>query len=447
MFRKVSLLAALLPLFLAERAGAVTSAEIYTSEAYQYGRFTARIQFAPGSGVVSSFFMWKDGSEVDGAFWNELDIEKLEAECRVETNTIYGNPEGLDPERAMLAQDLCSTFHVYAYEWTPEYIAWSVDGVEIRRETGAVAVAFSENTAVGMQLRFNVWPGDASFGGEFSPSILPVYEYIDWVEYSSYANGDFELQWREDFNEAQLASRWSTASWDSPKGLSTHAAGNAAIIDGYAVLALTSDDAPGVQGASPAAGDTAPATSEPPPDSSVPPTDVPPPATSEPAPVVSVPEPAMSSPPATSPTASSSGDMPVDPPTMPTEPSGAGGAETGSPAATSDPSTPATTEPTVSTPAQSTTGPVAQPVPGTGTATAPTDTAGEPSPAVSATPDVSSDDDDGGCSVAETHGSSAIPTFGFFGVIAALIFWRDNRKRSLRVVHARNFLSKSGGRI
>jgi MYXO-CTERM domain-containing protein len=254
--KRATLLGIFVTLTAAANAGAVTSAEIYTSEAYQYGRFSARIQYAPGSGVVSSFFLWKDGSEKEDVFWNELDFEKLEAECRVETNTIFGNPEGIDPEKHELPGDLCGEYHVYTYEWTPEYISWLVDGVEIRRDTGDTAAAFKDNATEGMQLRFNVWPGDETFGGAFDPSILPVYEYIDWVEYSSYADGAFQVEWREDFTAGTLPSGWLTASWDSPKGLSTHARANVGFQDGYVVLALTADDATGTTGANPKATDT-----------------------------------------------------------------------------------------------------------------------------------------------------------------------------------------------
>ena len=254
--RYVTLSSILLAMTAATNAGAVTSAEIYTSDAYAFGRYSARIQYAPGSGVVSSFFLWKDKSEQEGVFWNELDFEKLEGECRMETNTIYGDPEGIDPEKHVLAGDLCGEYHVYTYEWTPEYIAWLVDGVEIRRETGEAAVAFRDNAAEGMQLRFNVWPGDETFGGEFDPAILPVYEYIDWVEYSSYADGAFTVEWREDFTAGTLPSGWLTASWDSPKGLSTHDADNVGFKDGYVILALTADDAIGTAGGNPSATDT-----------------------------------------------------------------------------------------------------------------------------------------------------------------------------------------------
>src|SRR5262245_35900211 len=71
-----------------ELALAVSSAEFYTSMAYGYGRVEARLRFAGGDGVVSSFFLWKNGSEVAGTFWNELDFEKVGADCHVETNAI-----------------------------------------------------------------------------------------------------------------------------------------------------------------------------------------------------------------------------------------------------------------------------------------------------------------------------------------------------------------------
>ena len=223
------------------------SAELFTGSSYGYGRVEARVRFAGGDGVVGSFFLWKDGSEMPGTFWNELDYEKLGADCRLVTNAFYGNPAAVHNQYPMVNADPCGSFHVYAYEWTPDYIAWFLDGTEVRRETGATATAFAENASAGMQIRFNVWPGDASFGGNFDPAILPVHEYVDWVQYSSYANGAFTLAWREEF-DSQPAG-WLVGSWPSPKNLSTHDERNVNFIGGYAVLSLTADDATGPAGA------------------------------------------------------------------------------------------------------------------------------------------------------------------------------------------------------
>ena len=167
-------------------AGAVTSAELYRPAAHAFGKFEARIQFAAGDGVISSFFLWKDGSELGSVYWNELDFEKLGAACDLQTNSIFGLPQTNHEGRGYALSGLCEGYHTYAYEWTPEYIAWLVDGAEIRRDTGEGATAYAENATGGMQFRFNIWPGDASFGGDFSEGILPVYQYVAWAQYSEY---------------------------------------------------------------------------------------------------------------------------------------------------------------------------------------------------------------------------------------------------------------------
>jgi len=231
---------------------AVASAEVYTGTAYGYGRVEARIRFAAGDGIISSFFLWKDGSEAPGTFWNELDFEKLGADCHVETNAIYGNPSANHIQKHTTLADPCGTFHTYAYEWTPDAIAWLVDGVELRRDTGANAAAFAQNAAGGMQIHFNVWPGDVTFGGNFNPSVLPVHQYVDWVQFSSFKDGAFTLAWREDLGGA-LPSGWLTGSWGSPKNQSTHDPRNVNFLDGFLVLSLTADGAVGPAGAAPGA--------------------------------------------------------------------------------------------------------------------------------------------------------------------------------------------------
>jgi endo-1,3-1,4-beta-glycanase ExoK len=233
-------------------AGAVASAELVQDQTYTYGRFEARLRFAAGDGVVSSFFLWKPGSEMPGTFWNELDFEKLGADCHLQTNPLYGAPVVDHGQVATLTADLCNEKHTYTFEWTPTYIAYLVDGVEIRRDVGEAPAAFLANAASGMQIHFNVWPGDATFGGNFSPAILPVQQFIAWVQYSSFADEGFNLEWREDFASGVLPSGWSLGTWPSPKELSTHQPANVGFVDGFSVLSLTADDATGFSGAPPA---------------------------------------------------------------------------------------------------------------------------------------------------------------------------------------------------
>jgi endo-1,3-1,4-beta-glycanase ExoK len=238
-------------LALSTPAGAVSSSELYQTQTYTYGRFEARLRFAAGDGVVSSFFLWKPGSEVAGTFWNELDFEKLGADCHLQTNPLYGAPVADHSQIATVAGDLCGEYHTYEFEWTPTYIAYRVDGAEVRRDVGETADAFAANASGGMQIHFNVWPGDASFGGNFDAAILPVQQYISWVQYSSFADGEFTFEWREDFAGGTVPNGWSLGNWPSPKSLSTHQPANAGFIDGFAVLSLTADDATGFSGTPP----------------------------------------------------------------------------------------------------------------------------------------------------------------------------------------------------
>jgi endo-1,3-1,4-beta-glycanase ExoK len=236
-------------------ARAQSSAEFYTLASYHYGRFRARVQFPAGDGVVGSFFLWKDGSEMANVFWNELDYEKIKADCSMQLNSFYGLPKVEHASLATGLVDLCVRYHTYAYEWTPDHIAWSVDDVEVRRDTGADAQAFADQATQGMQFRFNLWP-DNGFGGTFSATALPTREYVSWVEYAAYtpgagdAGGDFNFAWRESFEQG-IPAGWAEGNWASDQGLSTHSPANVTVVAGVAVLSLTASNATGFFGAPP----------------------------------------------------------------------------------------------------------------------------------------------------------------------------------------------------
>lgn len=238
-------LAAQASLGVVDEAHAVTSAELYRKQSYRYGKFEARINFPAADGVVASFFLWKDRSELATMYWNELDFEKIGADCELQLNSLYGLPES-GHESTAEGITPCDEYHTYAFEWTPDYIAWLVDGTEVRRDTGADAQAFADNATEGMQFRFNIWPGTPAFGGTFSPDVLPLHQYINWVRYSEYtpgaAEGDFTVVWHESF-DAGIPAGYSRGSWGSPLGQSTHSPTNVAAVNGVAVLSLTEDGA------------------------------------------------------------------------------------------------------------------------------------------------------------------------------------------------------------
>ena len=248
--RALTLVALLLGVLAPRAASAVQSAELYRTQAYFYGRFEARLQFAPGEGVVSSFFLWKDGSSSTTS-WNELDFEKTNATCRLQTN-IWTGTGTQSAEVDTPTFNICSGYHTYAFEWTPDYIAWFIDGSQIRKVTGASVTEYTQNASAGMAMHFNVWVGNSSFGGTLDPSILPVNQYIGWVQYSSYANGAFQPQWREEFSGATIPTAWAVGNWASPYNLSTHNPANVSFVDDVAVLSMTADSATGYTGTPPA---------------------------------------------------------------------------------------------------------------------------------------------------------------------------------------------------
>ncbi len=254
MIRRLTILALLgLSTLVPVQAMGMASAELYTTNSYLYGRFDARVQFAPGDGVVSSFFLWKNGSDAANAYWNELDYEKIGADCHIQLNNTYGSPSTQHQSTPSLGFDLCGGYHDYRFEWTPTYISWVVDGQEIRRDTGAAATAFAQNATAGMTVHFNIWPGNSNFGGNINNTTLPVHQYISLVEYSSYDSntGNFNLQWSEDFQSSAVPSGWAVGNWSSPYNLSTHNPQNVSFVNGIGVLSLTSDTAIGYTGSPP----------------------------------------------------------------------------------------------------------------------------------------------------------------------------------------------------
>src|SRR5688572_25624198 len=75
-FTRSLLIAALLFLPGAVAAKQYKAGEIYTFNSYgPYGKYEMSMKVAKGSGLISAFFLWKDGSELPGGPWEEVDIE------------------------------------------------------------------------------------------------------------------------------------------------------------------------------------------------------------------------------------------------------------------------------------------------------------------------------------------------------------------------------------
>jgi len=114
-----------------------TSARLLTKErfAQAYGRFEARIKLPRGQGIWPAF--WLLGADVDSNTWpacGEIDVMEYRGQepSRV-TGSLHG-PGYSGGSAVTGTKDLAGgaafdgDFHVFAVEWTPEWVAWELDG-------------------------------------------------------------------------------------------------------------------------------------------------------------------------------------------------------------------------------------------------------------------------------------------------------------------------------
>ncbi len=238
------LLLIILPLFLFGQKP-YRGAEYRTKETFTYGRFEVRMKSAQLSGMLSSFFTYHEISSLND--WNEIDIEILgrygdQVQFNTitpgQTNHVYYNTVPFNPH---------SDFHIYAIEWTPNYVAWSVDSVEVYRQTGNHINSLYR----AQKLMMNIWPpASEDWVGPLNPDKLPVYAFYDWVKVYQYTPGqarNFTLLWEDPFNTYDQ-SRWQKATHTFDGNNSQFIKENAVLQDGYLILCLTKTTPVGYSG-------------------------------------------------------------------------------------------------------------------------------------------------------------------------------------------------------
>ena len=138
--------------------------ELRTEDSFQYGRFEVRMKSALGSGVVSSFFTYRDfwaEGLTSSSNWNEIDFEWLGMyDDKVQTNLIIQNEWDL-PDLVDLNVNPHDDFHVYAIEWTPNSVKFFIDDQLIR----TIDNFYADSLYHSQKLMMNIW----------QPT------YVDWV--------------------------------------------------------------------------------------------------------------------------------------------------------------------------------------------------------------------------------------------------------------------------
>lgn len=231
--------------------------EVYSQQSYLYGKFEMQMQAAPGSAVLSTFFTYKNGSEVGNTFWEEIDIEIFgRGEGREwQSNIILGSSRPTIHSDAVHEEDfsLTNSYNRYRLEWTPDYVAWFVNDVEVRRIIGTSTVTSLTSP---QSLRFNLWASDApGWVGAWDDKILPTHQFIDYFSYAPYNSAtktfDESAGWRDDFN-AFDTSRWGKADWTFDGNRVDFSPANVTVRNGVLILSLTHENQEGFTGVPPA---------------------------------------------------------------------------------------------------------------------------------------------------------------------------------------------------
>lgn len=230
----------------------IWGAELRARQPSKYGRFECRMKGAKGDGVVSSFFTYHaipDGP-LQRPHWNEIDIELIGKNTDTLNLNIFIPGALQDATEEKVPINFLEEFHVYSFEWTPDYISWFLDGKLIRTAKPHFAKALTHPQTIMM----NIWPATWKEWGTFSPSSLPTYAIYDYVKYYEYLPAtpekpsSFYLSWTDNFNrfEPSLWKKTLSNTWGS--NLCSFNPDNIVYKDGFMILCLTPINTAGYKG-------------------------------------------------------------------------------------------------------------------------------------------------------------------------------------------------------
>ncbi|MEK7392018.1 MAG: carbohydrate-binding domain-containing protein, partial [Fibrobacterota bacterium] len=226
-------------------------AENITSQTFKYGAFETRLKSAEGGGLITTFFLWKNGSEEPGNLWQEMDFEIFGRDGSFQSQIMTPGKVAGDQRTEHVKMHYPTTpahdrYNTYRMEWTPDSICFYYNGYLIRKETDKVEYAklMDPAQAEAMQLRVGVWAGDYEWSGKFDSTAIPASNYANWVQTYSYTPGagpggsNFTLNWRDDLNSWN-SSRWWKAEWTFSSAINDYVSTNSAVRDGVLQSAYT----------------------------------------------------------------------------------------------------------------------------------------------------------------------------------------------------------------
>lgn len=153
------------------RSGAFASVQ-----SFGHGRFQVEIKAASGPGLITGFFLHRESPR------QEIDVELPGNDPRRLLVNVYFNPgdEGAalgfgyrgSPCRIELGFDATEDFHLYAIDWRPGAIIWSVDGRIVHERVGWDPTPIPH---LPMRLHANLWaPRSSELAGRLNDDALPT---------------------------------------------------------------------------------------------------------------------------------------------------------------------------------------------------------------------------------------------------------------------------------
>lgn len=159
------------------------SGEYATNTKYGFGRVEARMKVAKGTGLVTSLFTYYN-PDPSVKLNDEIDIEILGKDTtKLEVNYFTAGV-GNHSTIIDLGFDAALDFHNYAFEWSPTFIKWYVDGQLVHTETGSRG-PLPTNPG---HIMVNFWAGanaaEQYWTGKFIYPGSPVRAYYDWIKFT-----------------------------------------------------------------------------------------------------------------------------------------------------------------------------------------------------------------------------------------------------------------------
>ncbi|KAF4627629.1 hypothetical protein G7Y89_g10522 [Cudoniella acicularis] len=206
-----------------------------------FGKVTAILRAANGTGIVSSFVMESD--DLDEIDWEWLGGDSTQ----VETNYFgKGNTTTYNRATYVSVSDPEFTWHTYTIDWTSSSIKWYVDSVLVRTLAYADALNGKNYPQTPMRIKIGNWVGGAAdeatgtvewAGGYTDMSDAPFTMYVKSVVIEDYSTGAESYRYGDmtgDYESIVITeSSNSTSTSSTSSSSSGSSSGNATTTTSY----------------------------------------------------------------------------------------------------------------------------------------------------------------------------------------------------------------------